>query len=60
MLSYMGTITEAYDLRGYGFAYVYEVLFPEVSLCIITMITTHLYLNCTSVFGTSEGNQRFQ
>ena len=38
----MGTITEAYDLCRYGFAYVHEVVFPEVSLCIITMIATHL------------------
>ena len=56
----MSTITEAYDLHGYSsFAYEYEVLFPEVSLYIITMITAHLvlsYLNRTPVFGISQGN----
>ena len=42
LFSYLDTITKVYGLHGYGFAYVYEVLFPEVSSCIITMITNHL------------------
>lgn len=29
LFCYMGTITNVYELRGYGFSYVYEVLFPE-------------------------------
>ena len=39
----MSTITKVYELRGYGFAYLYEVLFPEVSLCVI-MVIAHLVL----------------
>ena len=30
----MSTITNVYELRGYGFAFLYEVLL-EVSLCVI-------------------------
>eukprot|EP00731_Ephydatia_muelleri_P010845 Em0005g1431a len=29
LFTYMSTITKVYELRGYGFAFLYEVLFPE-------------------------------
>ena len=44
LFSYMGTITNVYELRGYGFSYVYEILFPEVSNW-TTIVTSHLVLH---------------
>ena len=38
----MGTITKVFGRRGYGFSYLYEVLFPEVSshitICLVSAL----------------------
>ena len=53
---YMCTIPNVYDLRGYGFSYAYEVMFPVVSHY-ITIIPIHLvsqFLNRMKIDVTSN------
>ena len=56
VFSYMCTIPNVYDLRGYGFSYAYDIMFPVVSHY-ITIITIHLvsqFLNRMKIDVTSN------
>ena len=46
LCTYLGTVTNAYMMRGYGISYVYEVLIPEVGSNIYQIFHLETHVAC--------------